>query len=147
RRIKPTPTPERAESSKPQFSESIPKKKRARSMQTLRSGRGASPATAASAGGAADGDADAVVRVETSLITIPVTVLDEYGGYVTDLEQHNFTIFEDGKPQEIAYFGTSDKPFTVVLLIDTSPSTDYNIKQIRAAATAFVELLKPDDSV
>jgi len=33
---------------------------------------------------------------------------------------------EDGKEQEIAYFGTSDKPFTVILLIDVSPSTAYS---------------------
>src|SRR5690606_3093158 len=112
RRIKPTPTPERAESSKPQFSESIPKKKRARIMQTLRSGRGS-----------ADVDADAVVRVEASLITISLTVINEYGSYVTDLEQHNFTSSEDGKPREIAYFGTADKLLTVVLLLDPSPST------------------------
>ncbi len=147
RRIKPTPTPAPQLSSAPKYSESVPKKKRARISQTLRSGRGALPTKQAAAAATDDDDSDAVLRVETSLITIPVTVLDEYGGYVTDLEEHNFTIFEDGKPQEIAYFGTSDKPFTVVLLIDTSPSTDFNIKEIRASARAFVEQLKPDDSV
>ncbi len=92
-------------------------------------------------------DPDAVLKVETTLITIPVSVFDRNGLYKTGLEKHNFTIFEGGKPQEIAYFGTSDKPFTVVLLIDTSPSTNYNIKEIRAAATAFVDQLKPEDQV
>jgi VWFA-related protein len=147
RRIKPTPTPAEQISAGPKYSESVPKKKRARMTQTLRSGRGATPTKPATSADTTAEDDDAVVRVETSLITIPVTVLDEYGGYVTDLEEHNFTIFEDGKPQEIAYFGTSDKPFTVVLLIDTSPSNDFNIKDIRAAARAFVEQLKPDDNV
>jgi len=92
-------------------------------------------------------DPDAVLKVETTLITIPVSVFDRNGVYKTGLEKHNFTIFEDGKPQEIAYFGTSDKPFTVVLLIDTSPSTEYSINEIRSAATAFVDQLKPEDQV
>jgi Mg-chelatase subunit ChlD len=47
----------------------------------------------------------------------------------------------------VAYFGTSEKPFTVVLLIDTSPSTEYKIDEIQAAARAFVDQLKPQDSV
>ncbi|MEP6789497.1 MAG: VWA domain-containing protein, partial [Acidobacteriota bacterium] len=53
----------------------------------------------------------------------------------------------NGTEQEIAYFGTTDKPFTVVLLIDTSPSTAYKIEEIRDAATAFVDQLEPRDSV
>ncbi len=59
----------------------------------------------------------------------------------------DFKIFEDGAEQEIAYFGTSEKPFTVILLIDTSPSTAYKIEEIQSAATAFVNQLKPQDNV
>ncbi|MGB5012385.1 MAG: VWA domain-containing protein [Pyrinomonadaceae bacterium] len=47
----------------------------------------------------------------------------------------------------MAYFGTSDKPFTVILLIDTSPSTEYKIGEIHQAAAAFVDQLKPQDNV
>ncbi len=91
-----------------------------------------------------DGD---VVKVETNLITIPVSVYDRNGLYIPNLRQTDFKIFEDGAEQEIAYFGTSEKPFTVILLIDTSPSTAYKIEEIQSAATAFVNQLKPQDNV
>ena len=90
---------------------------------------------------------DDVVKVETNLITIPVSVYEKSGVYVGDLRQSDFKIFEDGKEQEIAYFGTSDQPFTVILLIDTSPSTSFKIEDIQNAATAFVDQLKIEDKV
>ena len=92
-------------------------------------------------------EGDDVVTVDTDLITIPVSVFDRNGLYIPGLSQDNFKIFEDGKEQEIAYFGTSDKPFTVILLIDTSPSTEYKIDEIHRAAAAFVDQLKPQDNV
>lgn len=91
-----------------------------------------------------DGD---IVRVETNLITIPVSVFDRNGLYIPGLRQTDFKIFENGVEQEIAYFGTTDKPFTVALLIDTSLSTDNKIEDIQQAAMAFVAQLEPQDSV
>ncbi|HEY0427061.1 MAG TPA: VWA domain-containing protein [Pyrinomonadaceae bacterium] len=90
---------------------------------------------------------DEELKIETNLITIPVSVYERSGIYVPNLRQSDFKIFEDGVEQEIAYFGTSEKPFTVILLIDVSPSTAYKIEQIQAAAKAFVDQLKPQDSV
>ncbi|MBK7934271.1 MAG: VWA domain-containing protein [Acidobacteria bacterium] len=92
-------------------------------------------------------EGDDVVTVDTDLITIPVSVFDRNGLYIPGLSKDDFRIFEDGKEQEIAYFGTSDKPFTVILLIDTSPSTEYKIGEIHQAAAAFVDQLKPQDNV
>jgi VWFA-related protein len=63
------------------------------------------------------------------------------------LSEEDFKVFEDGNEQEIAYFGTSEKPFTVVLLLDTSPSTEFKIDEIREAAIAFVNQLKAQDLV
>ena len=88
-----------------------------------------------------------VIRVETNLVTIPVSVSDRDGFYVANLKEGNFKIFEDGAEQKIEYFGTTDKPFTVVLLIDVSPSTSYKIEEIQAAAWAFVQQLLPHDRV
>ncbi|HLM60474.1 MAG TPA: VWA domain-containing protein, partial [Pyrinomonadaceae bacterium] len=88
-----------------------------------------------------------VVKVETNLVTMPVSVYDRNGLYIPNLRQTDFKIFEDGVEQEIAYFGTSEQPFTVILLIDVSPSTEYKIDDIQAAAIAFVDLLKPQDNV
>jgi Ca-activated chloride channel homolog len=90
---------------------------------------------------------DDVIKIEANLVTIPVSVFDRDGLYISGLTQENFKIFEDGKEQEITYFGTSDKPFTVVLLLDTSPSTEYRIEDIRRSAKAFVRQLKEQDSV
>jgi VWFA-related protein len=80
-------------------------------------------------------------------VTVPVSVTDRNGIYVSNLNKSHFKIFEDGKEQEVAFFGTSDNPFTVVLLMDVSPSTSYKIEEIQAAAISFVDQLKPADSV
>ena len=108
----------------------------------------AQPTPAPSADANSSGaEEEEVVKVGTSLVTIPVSVYDRNGLYIPNLEQHNFKVFENGVEQEIAYFGTSEKPFTVILLIDVSPSTAYKIDEIQAAAIAFVDQLKPQDSV
>ncbi len=90
---------------------------------------------------------DDILRVETNLVTIPVSVFDRDGLYIPGLRQSEFKIFENGVEQEIAYFGTTDKPFTVALVIDVSPSTAYKIEEIQRAAMAFVNQLEPQDSV
>jgi Ca-activated chloride channel homolog len=146
RRVKPAPTPVVERSEDTDFSESKPRPKRP--IWTPPSQR-APQTTMVATKPIADTTADSEdeVKVETTLVTIPVSVYDRNGLYIPNLNQSNFRIFEDGKEQEIAYFGTSDKAFTVVLLLDTSPSTEYKIDEIRSAAVAFVDQLKPQDQV
>jgi len=93
------------------------------------------------------GDDEEVLKVETNLVTIPVSVFDRNGRYLPGLQQADFKIFEDGKEQQIAYFGTSEQPVTVILVLDTSPSTELKIEEIQDAAIAFVNQLKPSDKV
>lgn len=88
-----------------------------------------------------------VITVETNLVTIPVSVFDRDGLYIPGLQMSDFKIFENGKEQEVEYFATSDKPFTVILLLDISPSTEYKIEEIQDAAIAFTNQLKPQDNV
>lgn len=88
-----------------------------------------------------------VVRVNTALVTVPVTVMDRSGKYIPDLAREDFHIFEEGVEQRITYFATVDQPFTVALVIDTSGSTDYNINDMQKAAIDFVNQLKPEDRV
>ena len=88
-----------------------------------------------------------VIRFDTSLVTVPVTVVDRYGRYVPLMHRDDFHIFEDGVEQKIAYFATTDQPITVVLLIDTSGSTQFRLEDIQNAAIAFVDKLKSGDSV
>jgi VWFA-related protein len=92
-------------------------------------------------------DENEVVRVNTSLVTIPVSVLDRAGKYIPSLRQQEFRIWEEGVEQEIAYFATVEKPFTVALVLDTSGSTKYRLTEIQDAAIAFVNQLRPEDRV
>lgn len=92
-------------------------------------------------------EADEVVRVETSLVTVSARVLDHKGKYVSDLRREDFRILEDGIEQEIAYFEPVEKPFTVALLLDTSGSTAFRLEDIQKAALAFIDQLRPDDRV
>lgn len=88
-----------------------------------------------------------VVKFDTTIISIPVSVFERTGLYVPSLSQSNFQVFENGKEQEIAYFGSSDKPFTAVLLLDVSGSTSLKIEQIQDGAIAFVHQMMPQDKV
>lgn len=92
------------------------------------------------------GDGD-VVRVNTTLVSIPVSVMDRNGRFIPDLRQNEFRIFEDGVEQQVAYFASVEKPFTVALVIDTSASTQFRLDEIQDAAIAFINQLRPDDRV
>jgi Ca-activated chloride channel homolog len=94
----------------------------------------------------ASGDED-VIRVSTDLVTVPVSVFERSGIYVSGLRRNDFKVFDNGQEQEIAYFGNNEVPFSVVLLIDTSGSTDTKIKDIQNAALEFVGNLKSSDKV
>jgi Ca-activated chloride channel homolog len=91
--------------------------------------------------------ADDVVRVNTNLVTVPISVLDRHGKFIPDLTQEQFHLFENGVEQEIAYFESAETPFTVALLLDTSDSTKFKLKDIQDAAIAFTEQLRPEDRV
>ncbi len=88
-----------------------------------------------------------VIRFDTALVMVPVNVLDRNGRYVPLLRKDQFRLAENGVDQKIAYFATTDSPFSVVLLIDTSGSTQMRLDDIQDAAIKFVEKLKPTDSV
>ena len=76
------------------------------------------------------GDED-TITVETNLVTIPVSVFDRNGLYIPNFQKSNFKIFENGKEQEIEYLATSDKPFTVILLLDTRLRPNIKSKKFR----------------
>src|SRR5689334_13883046 len=92
-------------------------------------------------------DAGDVIKVNTSLVTIPVSVMDRDGRYVPNLQKEEFRIWEDGVEQEVAFFQSVDKPFSVVLMLDTSPSTQFRLEDIQDAAISFVNQLRSDDRV
>ena len=92
-------------------------------------------------------DAGDVIKVSTTLVTIPVSVMDRDGRYVPNLQKEDFRIWEDGTEQQVAFFQSVDKPFSVVLMLDTSPSTSFRLEDIQDAAISFVNQLRPDDRV
>jgi Ca-activated chloride channel homolog len=147
RKIQPTPTPLPKEEGPEDYSESVSQPRRPLIRPQLRGRVDSQQPTSAATETPSDVQGEDIVKVDTNLITIPVSVFDRNGLYIPGLLQKDFKIFEDGKEQEIAYFGTSDKPFTVVLMLDTSPSTEYRIEEIQRAAIAFVDQLKPQDKV
>ena len=87
------------------------------------------------------------LKIETDLVTVPVIVTDRNGLYIPDLLKTDFSISEDSVPQEIAFFATISVPFHVVLMLDTSASTQDKIGLIQQAAVAFVEQLQSRDRV
>jgi Ca-activated chloride channel homolog len=92
-------------------------------------------------------DDNEVIKVETNLVTMPVSVLDRDGRFISGLRQNDFKIFEDGVEQKLDYFQSVEQPFTVILLIDVSPSTQFKIDEIENAAIAFIDQLRPGDKV
>ncbi len=92
-------------------------------------------------------DAGDVIRVNTTLVTLPVSVMDRDGRYVPNLQKEDFRVWEDGVEQRVAFFSSVDKPFSVVLMLDTSPSTAFRLEDIQDAAIAFVNQLRADDRV
>jgi len=92
-------------------------------------------------------DSDEIVKVETNLVTMPVSVLDKDGRFISGLRQQDFQIFENSLPQKVEYFASVETPFTVVMLLDVSPSTQWQIEDIQNAAITFVDKLRPSDKV
>ena len=90
---------------------------------------------------------DEVIRIETNLVAMPVTVLDRNGRFVSGLRQRDFQIFENDVEQQVGYFERVETPFTVILMLDVSPSTQYRIDEIQNAAVAFVNQLRAEDRV
>ncbi|HSS20181.1 MAG TPA: VWA domain-containing protein [Pyrinomonadaceae bacterium] len=92
-------------------------------------------------------EAGDVIRVDTTLVTLPVSVTDRNGRYIPNLRKEDFRLWEDDVEQSVAFFSSVDKPFSVVLMLDTSGSTRFRLEDIQDAAIAFVNQLRPDDRV
>ncbi|HKR59118.1 MAG TPA: VWA domain-containing protein, partial [Pyrinomonadaceae bacterium] len=82
-----------------------------------------------------------------ALIHISVIVSDASGRHVSDLQKNDFEIVEDGVKQNITGFTPAGEPFSVVLLLDTSVSTQEKLGDIRRAAVVFVDQLQKSDRI
>jgi Ca-activated chloride channel family protein len=84
-------------------------------------------------------------RAGVELVSLNVTVADTTGRYVSDLEQSEFSVFEDGVKQEITFFTRRIQPIALSLLLDSSASMDAKLATLQVAASNFVDRLKPTD--
>ena len=87
------------------------------------------------------------LKIDTNLVTVPVIASSRTGAYIADVRKEEFKLLEDGAPQEIAFFATVNAPFHVVLLLDTSDSTQEKLGKIQQAAIAFLNQLGSQDKV
>lgn len=90
---------------------------------------------------------DEPIKLNTTLVQVPVVVSERGGRYVSNLNRDEFSIFEDGIKQDIELFGSVEEPFSVALLLDSSGSTEAALDQIKSAAMAFIGNLRPHDRV
>ena len=90
---------------------------------------------------------DEPIKLKATLVQVPVVVSDQGGRYITDLSKDEFEIFEDGTKQDIDLFASTEIPFSVALLLDCSGSTVDQLNQIKSAALAFIDNLRPVDRV
>jgi len=89
-----------------------------------------------------------IVRVDSDLVDLKVSVLRlNTLSPITQLQQSDFLILEDGKPQEISFFAGEDTPFDLVLLLDLSGSAAKKLKLVRNSTKRFVEATRPIDRV
>ncbi|MBD0370828.1 MAG: VWA domain-containing protein [Pyrinomonadaceae bacterium] len=90
-------------------------------------------------------DDDDVMRVNTDLVVLNVTVADANGKYAHGLKKTDFKLFEDGKEQTIASFSAEETPFAAAVLLDTSGSMENRITLARSAAIRFLDGLREED--
>jgi Ca-activated chloride channel family protein len=84
-------------------------------------------------------------RAGVDLVSLNVTVTDGSAHYVTDLQQEDFSVFEDGVKQDVTFFTKTNLPIALALMIDTSASMDTKLQTAQEAAIGFVRRLRPQD--
>jgi Ca-activated chloride channel family protein len=85
------------------------------------------------------------IRVQSTLVLIPVTVTDPLNRFVTGLDRENFRIFEDKIEQKVTHFASEDAPLSVGLVFDTSGSMGSKLDKSRQAVAQFFKTANPED--
>jgi len=91
---------------------------------------------------------DDVVRVNTDLVVLNLTVTDKSGQYVKGLKGSDFKVYENGvevQPNMIASFSVQEAPYAAVVLLDRSGSMEARFSLARSAAIRFLDGLRPED--
>jgi VWFA-related protein len=85
------------------------------------------------------------LRVDTTLVQIPVAVTDSLNRFVLGLQKEDFHLFEDGVEQNVAHFSGEDAPLSVGLAFDESGSMDYKLRTSQAAVAQLLKSMNADD--
>ncbi len=85
------------------------------------------------------------IRVDTTLVVIPVTVTDPQNRFVLGLDKKDFSIFEDGVEQKISIFTGEDAPLSIGILFDTSGSMDMRTEMSHRAVSEFLKTMSAQD--
>ena len=81
----------------------------------------------------------------TRIVPVITTVVDAQGRLVPDLEEGDFTILDNGKPQTLAFFEDEVRPFTAVVMLDFSASMTANLELLKRASEQFLIRMLPQD--
>jgi len=87
------------------------------------------------------------ISVDVALVVLPATVIDRQGGFVSDLGEQNFEVYENGVPQRIRLFKNEDIPVTVGLVVDHSSTMGSKLAEVTAAARTFVRSSNQEDEM
>jgi Ca-activated chloride channel homolog len=87
------------------------------------------------------------ISVDVDLVVLHATVSDRQGGFVSNLGERDFEVYEDGVPQSVRLFRNEDVPVTVGLIVDHSTSMRQRMPEVTAAAQAFVRSSNRDDEM
>ena len=88
------------------------------------------------------------IRIDSDLVNLSVNVFGRSPSQqLVQLQQKEFAVFEDGIPQEVSFFASTETPFDLVLLLDLSGSTANKIGLIRKSAKGFVDAARPGDRI
>ena len=86
-----------------------------------------------------------ILRTETDMTLVNVSVTDPLGRLVTGLDQESFRVFENGAEQEIVKFASEDTPVSIGVIFDMSGSMNDKIEKSRLAAVQFFRTANPQD--
>ena len=87
------------------------------------------------------------IKIQVNEVIVPVTVTDEKGRFVNDLDEKDFQILDEGKPQKIRFFTRErSQPVVVGFLIDISNASRLHWKNYQDAAVELVQNLIPGDN-
>ena len=87
------------------------------------------------------------VKLDATLIQVPIIAADRAGRFVVDLSRDDFTLLDDGKRQEISLFSAVRQPFNAVLILDTSNSAEDRLGAMQETALTFAREVSPGDKM